>query len=151
MDHQILRPTITLSASPDYSANDVVGGIITLTSVAARDADEVVLRSVVLKDAGGQAPALTLLFFRATPSGGTYTDNAALVWGSGDLGNLVGSVQVLAADWLTRVGKSMVSIGGIEQVVGAAATDLFLLIVADATWNAAATTDLSIEIGFSRR
>ena len=74
MDHQILRPTITLSASPDYSANDVVGGIITLTSVAARDADEVVLRSVVLKDAGGQAPALTLLFFRATPSGGTYTE-----------------------------------------------------------------------------
>lgn len=147
----VVRPTITTSASPDYSANDVVGGIITLSSVMAAAGRSAILKSVTLKDASGQAPALTLLFFRATPAAGTYTDNGALAWGAGDLANLVGVVKVLAADWYTQASKSLLAIGGIDLLMGAAASDLFLLIVADATWNAASTSDLTAEFGFDQR
>lgn len=74
-------PTITITATPDYSAGDDVGGIISLLTVNSATGRPVLLRSVTLKDNGNQGPPLTLLFFKATPAGGTYTDNAAFAWG----------------------------------------------------------------------
>ena len=149
----VQRPTITVSATPDYAAGDVVGGIITLASVMAATGRQALLRSVALKDATGAGPALSLLFFRATPAGGTYTDNAAIVFGAADDDNLVGVVRVVAADWYTPSGggKSFVSLGGIDVVMGSVTSDLYLLIVADGAYNAAATTDLTAEIGFEQR
>ena len=146
----VSRPTVTISASPDYAAADVVGGIITLSSVMSSTGRQAKLTSITLKDAGGQAPAISILLFRATPSGGTYTDNETLVWGSGDLANLVAVVTVLAADWYTRVSKSVVSVGGIDVIVGSATTDLYMLVIADAAWNAAATTDLTVSLAFEQ-
>src|SRR5262245_9823159 len=90
----VIRPTITTSASPDYADGDVISGIVTLSGVFQLANRSAILRSVMLKDAAGQAPALSLLFFRATPSGGTYTDNSAIVFGSGDVGNCIGTVKV---------------------------------------------------------
>ena len=75
-DAIIVRPTITTTAVA-YTAGDVVGGILTLTSAVAAAAP-VELRSLVLKDDLNQKPALQILFFRSSPAG-TYTDNAAVV------------------------------------------------------------------------
>ena len=150
----VIRPTITVGASPNYAADDVVGGIITLSNVMAVSGRPALLKSVILKDAAGQGPALSLFFLRDTPAGGTYTDNAAIVWGStgeGDSARRVGLVRVTAGDWYTVAGQSTVVLGGIEQLMGAAALDLFLLIIADGAYNAAASTDLTAEIAFERR
>lgn len=147
----LLRPTITIGASPDYAAGDVVGGIVELTGAVDVSGRPVELTSLAVKDAGGQAPALTFLFFRATPSGGTYTDNAALVWGSGDLANLVGAVTVASADYSTLASKSLTIKGDLGHLLDCAATSLFLVIVADAVWNAAATSDLTVAVGLTRR
>lgn len=147
----IIRPTITISATPDYSIGDTVGAIITLPSVMESSGRSAHLRSVTLKENSGQAPALTLLFFRSTPSGGTYTDNSALAWGTGDSANLIGVVRILAGDWYTVASKSQVSIGAIDQLHGSVTSDLYLLIIADSVYNAAATTDLTGEFGYERR
>lgn len=142
---QLHSITLGVSASPDYAANDVIDGIKTLSDVAVSGAGAL-LKSVTLKEPGGQTPAMTLLFFKATPAGGTYGDNGALVWGSGDLANLVGVVRILTTDWVTIVAKSFVSVGDINQLLKTAVDDLFLLVIADGTFNA--TADMTIELGF---
>jgi len=143
-------PTIT--ATPDYSALDVVGGIQTITGASLVTARPIKVKSLVLKDKGGQGPALTFMFFKATPTGGTYTDNGALVLGSGDLANLVGTIQVVAGDWYTPVsGSKVASLSGFDMVIDVDSVDLFALIIHDgAAWNAASTSDLQVELGIER-
>lgn len=146
----VIRPTITISASPDYSAGDSIGGIVTLSSVMYASGRSAKLTSLTLKENGGQAPALTCIFFRATPSDGTYTDNAAIVWGSGDSANMIGAVEVVAGDWYTVASKSVATLAGLDQIHGAAASDLFLIIVADGAYNAGGASDLTAEISYQR-
>lgn len=144
------NPTVTISASPDYSAGDGAGGIISLTTVNSASGRPVKLVSVTAKDDGNQGPALTLLFFKATPAGGTYTDNAALVIDATDLADLVGVVRILSTDWVTISSKKMVAVGGIDQLMAVSATTLFLLVSVDGAWNAASTSDLTLEFGFEQ-
>lgn len=150
----VIRPTITISATPDYSIGDVVGGIITLSGVMEASGRQAELQTVVLKENGGQSPALSLIFFRATPAAGTYTDNAQLIWGAGDAGNIVGVVRVLVTDWLipgASTNKAMVDLSRLGKLMGSATSDLYLLIIADSAYNAAATTDLTAEFAFERK
>lgn len=141
----------TMSASPDYAIGEVLGGIQTITSASLSTGKPIKLTSVTAKDKTGLTPAFTLLFFSATPSGGTYTDNAALVLGSGDLANLVGAVKFVAGDWYVPVaGSGVAAKGEIGLVLSLAATSLFMLVIMDSTWNAASTSDLQIELGIER-
>ena len=142
---------LTSTDTPDYSAGDVIDGIKELTVDNISDARPLLFQSLVVKDEGGQAPAITVMLFKASPSGGTYTDNTALVWTVGDMTLLVAVVKILTTDWITIAGKSMVSFGGIDVECATQSTSLFALVVADATWNAASTSDLTIEFGFEQR
>lgn len=141
--------TPTLTATPDYDATDGAGGIQTVALVNAGSGRPTKLRSVTVVDKGGQAPAFTLLLFKATPASGTYTDNATLVLSAGDVGNLVGAVKVLAADYITpSSGIKAVTYSDINLNLPINATSLFALILVDATWNAGSTSDLTITFGF---
>lgn len=148
---KVIRPTITVTATT-YVANKVIGGIITLSSVMSGSGRSAVLKSLVVKHAGSTAPTgISFLFFRATPSGGTYTDTATLVWGASDDDNMVGIVRVVTADWYTLISRSHVAVGGIDQIMGSADSDLYMLIIADGNYVAAATSDLTVELGFEQR
>lgn len=149
----VQRPTIAVSTTPAYVSGNVVGGLLTLPGVMMAPQGVALLRSVTLKDAAGVGPALSLLFFRATPSGGYYRDNAPLVLGASDVANLIAVVRVLSTDWYTPSGSgaSFVCAGGIDQVMKSATADLFVVIVADGAYTALATTNLSVEIGFEQR
>ena len=143
--------TPTISASPDYTALDVVGGIQTIALANSSTGRPVKVKSLVVKDKNGQSPPLTFIFFKATPSGGTYTDNSALVLGSGDMANVVGVVKVVAGDYYTPVaGATIAALGGVDQVMAVSATSLFALIIADAAINAASTSDFTIELGIEQ-
>lgn len=143
---QSLTPTI--SASPDYSAGDCVGGILSFTVLNAGLGRPVKVKSLVVKDKNGQSPALSFLFFKSTPTGGTYTDNSALAFGSGDVANLTGVVRIVAGDYYVPVtGTSVAALGGIDQIMAVGAQTLFCLMVADSSLNAASTSDITLELG----
>ena len=142
---------VTTTASPDYSANDVIDGIKEITDLVVLANQPAMFKSLTLKDKSGQAPALTVILFKATPAGGTYTDNAALVFGAGDAANIAAVVKILTTDWITLAGVSMVSFGDINVLCAVAASSMYALIIADATWNAASTSDLTMEVGFEQR
>lgn len=145
-----VSPTLTISASPDYADTDVVSGIVTLSSVAYSSGKTVRLNKVVLAENSGQAPALEIIFFRATPASGTYTDNSALVWGAGDLANVAGSLTIATGDWVVTVSKSVCTKRDLNMLLTPAASDLFALIIAKGAYNAAATSDLLARFTFEQ-
>ncbi len=150
-DGLVIRPTITTSDAV-YTAGDVIGGIIQLDAPIASGVP-VALRSIVLKDDKNAKPDLQLLFFRTSPAG-TYTDNAAVVPTTADMGALVHIQRVAAADWLSIQGvtRAIVSFSLDEgPILGPGTTALFLVIVAvSAPDYAANATDLTAEIAFAR-
>lgn len=149
--NQTVSITPTISATPDYVSTDGAGGIQTIAAAVGTSGRPVKLESVVVVDKGGQAPAFTILLFKATPAGGTYTDNATLVLSAADVGNLIGCVKVLNADYITpSSGIRMVTYSDIDAVLPVSATSLYALLLVDAGWNAGSTTDVTITFGFQR-
>lgn len=143
--------TPTLDAAVNYAAGDVIGGIQTIADAVLVAGGKLKLESVHVRDKAGQAPALRLYFFSATPAAGTYTDNAPLVWGAGDAANQVGVVDIAAANYITLAGVSAQTLSGIGQVHFAAATSLFVLVAANGAYNAAALGDLIITLSWERK
>lgn len=150
---KIIRPTITVDTVA-YVNGDDVGGIITLTGALAYNRPTTLV-SVTLAEDGGQSPALSLFFFRATPAGGTYTDNAAIAFAAADLANFLTVVRVAAADWYvpSGSGKAFVAKTNIQVACDGTTTsdNLFMLIVADGAYDAVAANDLTMAIGFESR
>lgn len=119
---------VAVTTSGAYAEGDGVGGIISVTTVNYATGRRVTLRSIQINDKDGNSLPLDLYFFKATPAAGTYTDNAALAWGTGDSANKVGQLKVAAGDWVKDGGQSAVNFG-LTLKMPVAATTLFLLIV----------------------
>lgn len=143
--------TPTMSASPDYSAGDGLGGIQTLATVVASNSLSALLKSICVSDKAGQAPQITIYFFKATPAAGTYTDNDALAWGAGDAANMIGIVKFVSADYKTVGGISTACLGAVDQLHTPAATSVFVIIEVDAAYNGASTSDLTLVFGYDRK
>lgn len=118
-----------VTTSGAYSAGNVVGGIISLVDVNLTSGGRVVLRTIQVNDKNGNADALDIYFFKATPSGGTYTDKSALAWGTGDSANKIGQLAVKSGDWLTDNSQSSVNYSGLTMKMTPSAATLFMLIV----------------------
>ena len=141
----------SLSTTPDYQAGDVVGTIISLAVLSTAVAGaKFRLKSVHVADEAGQAPALLLYFFTATPTGGTYTDNAAVVWGALDGNREQGVVSIAAANYVTVAGKSSQSLSGIDQIHVPSDASIFMLVIANGAYNAAADGNLIITVSWER-
>ncbi len=96
-----MRTDITTTATP-YTAGDGIGGLIQLFPGSGL-AGFGTINDISIVDTTNQKSALTLLFFSLLPTGGTYTDNAPFVFGSGDFAKLCdgGVVGIAAADYIT--------------------------------------------------
>jgi hypothetical protein len=90
------NPTVTAGA---YVANNVVGGIQTLTGALRNANNGGILESVSVLDKAAQGAQLSLFFFSAMPTGGTYADHGALVLAAADLPNYLGKVDIAAAGY----------------------------------------------------
>lgn len=132
-----------------YILGDCIGGIISLTTVNYASGRPVKLKSVCIKDKGGAAPAMHIEFYKSTPTGGTYTDNSAVVRGTTDSANRVGTVNVLAADYLTDITETTATFSGIDHQMSVNATTLFVLLIAQASFTET-NGNLTVEWGFEQ-
>jgi len=98
---QKITPVIT--ASPDYTANDVLGtgNPYTLTNLVERQSRFVILQSCVLTDKDSQSPSVTIHFFDQNPSNSTFTDNLALDIHATDWTYHCGAVVLDTGDFIT--------------------------------------------------
>lgn len=143
----------TLSTSPDYAAGDMVGATVTsFGNVPNSAGGSIVLETIKVNDNAGQAPALILFFASAdlNGAGGTYTDNSPVVWGTGDKAKIDAIVTVAAANYKTVAGLSVQTLSNVGMTLTPSVTTLYMLVVADGAYNAAASTDLRITLCFRR-
>jgi hypothetical protein len=140
--------TFTTSASPDYGSGDAVGTPKEFPNFFNLPDRAVEIHTITAKDKAGQAPVLTLYFFKTDALTGTYTDNSAVVISEQDFNRCVGIAKVASADWATNGGRSIATVKP-EIIVGLESSDhesLFVAVVAGGAYNAATTSDLTIHI-----
>lgn len=130
-----VTPTVATAA---YIAGDSVGGILTFASAGAINARQIAIDEVFVSvlTTTANAPPLTIEWFTSTPTGGTYTDGAPLVYAAGDTALARGYTQVLAANYkgfpthATPI-KYVACVSGPLGTIPLAATSLFALVHAD--------------------
>lgn len=147
-----IAPAVTAGA---YAAGNSVGIPTQLASVNSASGRPVKLSSLLVrwKANSGVTPPVTWLFFNANPTNSTFTDKSAATLHVNDLTKLVGAVKVVAGDYLYPIsgGPTYAVLGGIEQLMLPATTDLWVVGVADGAFTPLATTDLSLHLGFEQK
>lgn len=128
-----------------YAGGDLVGGIRTIANWAKATGGGAKLRSVSVWCEDGELAQASLLFFNATPSGGTYTDNLAPVWAAGDFAKFLGKIDIVTADYAT-IGGDGIATKACEIPLPVAATSLFCVVIATATPTFTAGTDVNITL-----
>ncbi len=148
-DSPMVFVTPGASATPDYSSGDVIGGILTLTQ-AVGHVGTGVLKTLVVKDNAAQSQPITFLLFHTIPTG-TYTDNAAFAWGSGDFAKCFGRVNVAAADYATVGSKAIAVVEVARNLYNLESTrNIYAIAVAGGTINLGAVDDLVFGFGVLR-
>lgn len=144
----VLTLTPTVSATPDYTAGDAMGGTQTLTGAARVSGGTVILESLTVYDKDNQKKAITILFFDSSPSAATTTDNGAFVFSTA-ISKLVGKVNIAAADYETvdSIGIACLKAIGLEMLCSGSA-NLYAVAIAGEAINLATTTALTFKYGF---
>ena len=160
MRYHVRSIPITTSATPDYSVGDNIGATFTIAPQVTLGMG-IKLMSVTVLDQAAQSPGLRIIFFGSKPTG-TYTDNVALDLSAADLTNIIGQVKISSSDWEITDSYGIVNVTGLQMVLGPAISDtggganvnqfpnrtIYGAIVADTTYNAGATNDITINIGY---
>lgn len=128
-----VTPTITVGA---YSAQDMVGGKLTLTNAMRVVGGKGYLYSLEVIDTDKIAAALDIHLFSAMA--GAYADNGAESISAADALNHLGLIRILATDYLTKANFSIAqpdpsTFKPIVLKSGAASRDLFAIVVCVAT------------------
>ncbi len=134
-----IEQAVTVQASPNYSAGDLVGGKLELSDRAFGG----LIQSVVITDLAGVNIDKDVVFFDTNPSNTTFTENAALDINDADLVNILG---VAAVDtWFSFNDNSVGQ--ALNLAIPFVNTGLYAAIVERGTANYASTADLSIRVG----
>ena len=143
----VVTPPIAAAA---FSANDVVGGKLTLANAVRVAAGSGKLDSLLLVDASKQNAPLTIFLFKADLAG-AYADNAAEAVTGADWLKCIGQIDILATDYKQWSNASLVALGGLDlDVFAAAGTTIYGLIVTTGTPTYGANA-LQLTFGFGRR
>lgn len=127
---------------------------IRLADVARENGMPVKLDHISLTEEGAQTPAFSMYFFSSMPTG-TFTDNSAVVWSVGDSRRRTGCVRIVSGDWHTQPTTApfaMADLSAINELLTPVETsrDLWLVMVADAAYDAVAGNDFVIKLKFDR-
>lgn len=146
----VFSSTPTVSATPDYTTGDNMGGKITIEKIGRLHRlidSRGIIQSVVITDKSGQNLDIDVIFFDSDPSGTTFTDNAALTIVDADLVKIVGTVLVNTWSAFAANGVGFETNLGIPFDLGSANASLFAALVARNSHNLASTSDLTLRVG----
>ena len=138
----------TVGANTDaYTAGDLIGGKLTLSSAYPSAAQEPYLHSITVQDLDSQAAELDFIFFDADPAATTFTNNAALDIADADLPKIIGFATLTASDYCAFADNSVGTVGNLGIVCKPAGSTLYAAIVARGTPTYSAS-GLSVAFGF---
>jgi hypothetical protein len=144
----VVTPAVT--ATPNYSTGDVLGGKLVLANAVRAAGGASRLENVLITDKANQKPGGYILIFDSDPSAGTYADNGAVAL-STDLTKIRARIDVSAADYVTIDSKAVADVPYSGRLIKSAATTslwaVFVLLT-DGT-NLASVDDIQITFNFS--
>lgn len=147
----IINPTVTVDTAA-YTAQDNIGGKLTLSNAMRVDGGTGILQSILVTDNSDQKPALEIVIFNSDPTASTITDNTPISIASGDMGKVIRRVTVTQSDYVNVGGKYIADINPgsrlLQSVSGS--KDLYAALVATGTPDFVNTTDLNIKFGIMR-
>lgn len=147
--YKVITVTPAVEATPDYSDGDRLGALQTLTSasVAGRSAK---LVSLTLVDKSAVGEAMSILFFKSTPTIAS-ADNAALDMTDANALLYVGHVAIATTDYVATSSNKMACIKNINLIMESGDQgNLYALARAGATINLASTSDLQFTYCFEQ-
>lgn len=152
--HKNISVTPTVSATPDYSQYDAVGGKQTLTNAVLFSGGIAKLVSLTVIDKSAQSPQMDVVIFNADPSAATITDNSAFD-PSTDVTKIIARIPIVTADWqlvTSGIGVANIAQDKLGQVLTASGSaNLYAAVVARGAINLASTTDLIFTYGFAQK
>lgn len=125
----VVTPAIAAAA---FSANDVVGGKLTLAGSVRVAAGKGKITGLKLVDKSKQNADLLIFIFGADLAG-TYADNSAEAVTAADWLKWIGTIKILSTDYEQMANASLVDLGFEMDVEAAAGTTLYALIVTTGT------------------
>jgi hypothetical protein len=143
-----VTPTITSGA---YSANDGIGGKMTLSNALRTSNAGGTWQSLLVSDKNNQKAQLNVLLFNYDPTSGSYTDNSPLILGS-DISKLIRNVTINASDYQTVAGSVAIADINVMQTVNGGSTNgtLYAVAMTPGTPSYASTSDITFQFGFQQ-
>lgn len=146
---KVITVTPTLEASPDYSSGDRMGSLMTLTG-ACQSGRASRLVSVTLVDGSAVGEAVSILFFKSTPTIAS-ADNAALDMTDANAALCVGHVSIATTDYVATSSNKIACLRDLNLVMPSGeGGDLFALIRAGATINIGSASDYVLTFCFEQ-
>jgi hypothetical protein len=136
-----IQPDSLAVATAAYTANDVVGGLLTFSIDQSFDIDGALLQYVMLNDAANQSEAFSLWLFNDTPT--TIADADAFAPTIGDLNKRIGNPISIS----TSTSVNSLSYGtssNLTRTLQFSKGKLYAYLVCTDTPDYAATTDLTL-------
>jgi len=135
--------TPTVSATPDYSTGDSIGGLMTVPGIVGADGVGALLAYITGVSKVSIGADIDLIVFNANPSASTFTDNDAVVIDPADLGKIVGKVTLPSAGWVALSGTQVLqAVTTTVPINGQAAASIYVAAVARGVINLGSTSDL---------
>lgn len=144
--------TPTVSASPDYGIDDVLGGKITIPAIfRANDKTGTINMVMVTCDAGIPAGVtIDVVFFNADPSNSTFTDNGGIAVNVADLHFIAGVAQLdkrITLGTPTALVETYPKGIPIQPVSGTDDLYAVMIVRGAATLNLGGTSDINLIVG----
>jgi hypothetical protein len=148
----VIRPTITVQATPDYADGDAVGGLVTMSNFVGGAGGAGILTRFGLRSLISIGVQTFVHIFDSNPTASTFTDNGALSIHANDRAKLLKTIAVAAADWVAPKGASpwyTVELIGVGALIPhlyfdlASGKSLYFALEADGAINFASTGDLA--------
>jgi hypothetical protein len=139
-----VTPTITAGA---YAANDAVGGKLEFNGVPSENG---LLHSITLIDKANEKAAMVLVLYDDDFT--ADADNAAYSVEAGDIDNIVGVVEIAAADYITVGSIAVATVRGLSLPIKNNKDEgkTFAQLMTTGTPTYTSTTDLIIKAGILR-
>lgn len=141
---KVIESQVTPTIDDDaYSANDVVGGLLTFNVTSSSGCG--IINALRIADDDDEKAALTLYLFNDVPT--TIADDAAFAPAIADLKKLIAKIEIAADDYTTVNSNAYALIQDLNEVYKAAGTgNLYGYLVCTATPTYTAATNLTLTL-----
>jgi hypothetical protein len=145
---RVISVTPTVEATPDYSDEDVLGGLMSIANAARVAAGTGIVTFLSVSSKVDITVAMRVMFFKSNPSATTFTENSTLALNAADYDKILGHVDIADTDWIDLGTPELATKTNINIPFQlSTGTTLYAVATAQGTINLGSTSDLTFNFG----